>query len=269
MSAPPAATLRFRSLGSGSGGNATLVEARGADGATSRLMIDCGFTLRDAVARLAAVGLAPTDIDALFVTHEHGDHVGCALALQRRHGVPLWMSRGTWRAIGAPQRGDPQRLHWARDGEAITLGALELTPFTVPHDAAEPLQLRLRSGDWRLGMLTDAGSVTEHLLAHLRGCDALLLECNHDRAMLAASSYPASLKARIGGRHGHLCNDTAAEILADCLHDGLRHVVAAHLSEQNNDAARVRAALDPVRANHPLQLHVATQAAGFDWIELS
>ena len=267
MPAPGAALLRFRSLGSGSSGNATLVEARDAASARALLMIDCGFTLRELTARLLAIDIAPAEIDALFVTHEHGDHVGCALALHRRHGVPLWMSRGTWRAIGSPEL-DAGQHRFVRDGDQVALGPLTVAPFTVPHDAAEPLQLHLQSGGWRLGVLTDAGSITEHLIAHLSECDALLLEFNHDCAMLAASSYPASLKARISSRHGHLSNDTAARILERCLHAGLRHVVAAHLSEQTNHPDRVREWLARVCGDQVLQTHVACQASGFDWITL-
>jgi len=257
--------IRFRSLGSGSGGNATLVEARSA-GTTSRVLVDCGFTAREFEARLARVDLAPTDIDAVFVTHEHGDHIGCAVTLARRHALPLWMSRGTWRAIGEPDL--PGLLNFARDGQAIDVGALELRPYTVAHDAQEPLQLCLSDGAHRLGVLTDAGSITEHMLAHLQGCHALLLECNHDRELLARSSYPASLKARVGGRLGHLSNDAAAQILAACLHAGLRHVVAAHLSEQNNRPDLVLAALARVCSGYPTVLHTANQHSGFDWIEL-
>jgi phosphoribosyl 1,2-cyclic phosphodiesterase len=256
--------IRFCSLGSGSGGNATLVEARSGT-TTSRVLVDCGFSLRELKARLARAGLGPEDIDAVFVTHEHGDHVGCALSLAGRHRRPVWMSRGTWRAIGAPEA---TGLHFARDGEAIAVGDLLLQPFTVPHDAHEPLQLRFTDGALRLGLLTDAGSATEHLVAHLRDCHALLLECNHDRSMLAASRYPASLKLRIGGRYGHLANDTSAEILAACLHGGLRHVVAAHLSEENNRPELALAALAAACGASAADLRAAGPAWGFDWIEL-
>jgi phosphoribosyl 1,2-cyclic phosphodiesterase len=258
--------LRFCSLGSGSSGNATLVEARSGSTA-SRVLVDCGFSLRELGTRLARAGLAPDDLDAVFVTHEHGDHVGCALSLARRHRLPLWMSRGTWRAIGEP---DDVRevLHFARDGEAIDIGDLQLQPYTVPHDAREPLQACFSDGAVRLGMLTDAGSITEHLLAQLQGCHALLLECNHDAGMLAASRYPASLKSRIGGRFGHLSNDTAARILAACRHDGLRHVVAAHLSRENNTPALALGALAAACDADGLQLQAAGPGWGFDWLEL-
>ena len=257
--------MRFCSLGSGSTGNATLVEATGGL-ATSRVLIDCGFSLRELESRLGRAGLDLDAIDAVFVTHEHGDHVGCAATLARKHGIEVWMSRGTWRAIGEPDLDG--RLRWARDGEAIAVGELSLVPYTVPHDAAEPLQLRCSDGARHLGVLTDAGSATPHLIEHLRDCDALLLECNHDGAMLAASSYPASLKARIGGRFGHLSNDTAAGILAQCVHDGLRHLVAAHLSEQNNRPELARAALAAACGALPREIVVADPLHGFDWLAL-
>ncbi len=258
--------MRFRSLGSGSSGNATLVEAH--DGAArSRLLIDCGFTLRELEFRLGHCGLTPGDLDAVFVTHEHGDHVGCALALARRHRLPLWMSRGTWQAIGAPPL-DAGLLNFARDGEPITLAALELRPYTVPHDAAEPLQLTLDDGVVRLGVLTDAGSITAHLLQALADCTALLLECNHDADLLAASRYPPSLKARIGGRLGHLANERAAEILRHCAHPGLRHVVAAHLSEQNNRPELAATALAGALGTAAADIVVANGSDGFDWLAL-
>ena len=258
--------MRFCSLGSGSTGNATVVEA-GSAGAASRILIDCGFTLRELDARLERAGLSSADLHAVFVTHEHGDHIGSALALSRRDGVPVWMSRGTWRAVGRPAL--PVAVRFARDGETIAIGAaLELHPFTVAHDAEEPLQLRCSDRARSLGVLTDAGSITPHMVASLQGCDALLLECNHDREMLAASRYPMSLKSRIGGRYGHLANDTAAEILAACLHAGLRHLVAAHLSQQNNRPDLVRQALAATWGDGREEIVIADPQRGFGWIAI-
>ena len=258
--------MRFCSLGSGSGGNAPLVEA-GHGATTRRLLIDCGFSLRELESRLTRIGLSGDRLHAVFITHEHGDHIGCAIALARRHGLPIWMSRGTWRAIGTPEL--PELIRFARDGQTIDLGELELMPFTVAHDAQEPLQLRCSDGAHHLGVLTDVGSISEHLLGHLQQLDALLLECNHDRAMLAASRYPASLKARIGGRLRHLSNDTAAQILGHCRHPRLRHLVAAHLSERNNSPALARAALAPVWGSTTENIVVADQRAGFGWLDLA
>jgi phosphoribosyl 1,2-cyclic phosphodiesterase len=258
--------MRFCSLGSGSGGNATVVEAR-SGATTSRLLIDSGFSLRELESRLGRSGLCVDDLDAVFVTHEHGDHVGCVVALARRHGLPVWMSRGTWRAIGEPDLSG--LLRFARDGQAIAIGDLQLVPFTVAHDAQEPLQLRCSDGARHLGVLTDVGSITPHLIAHLQGCDALLLECNHDLEMLAASRYPAALKARIGGRLGHLSNDTAAQILAACLHQGLKHVVAAHLSDSNNTPECARAGLARVCGRTMADIVAADPQEGFGWLDLA
>lgn len=258
--------MRFCSLGSGSAGNAWVIESRSGTTA-SRVLVDCGFSLRELDMRLARAGLAADDLDAIFVTHEHGDHIGSALALSRRRQIPIWMSRGTWHAIAAVGLPDGL-LHFARDGEAITVGDLELRPFTVPHDAQEPLQLTCGDGARRLGILTDAGSCTAHLLAHLRGCDALVIECNHDREMLAHSRYPASLKARIGGPHGHLSNDAAAQILAACRHSALGHIVAAHLSEQNNTPRHAALALASACGAAADEITIATARTGTPWFSL-
>jgi len=258
--------MRFCSLGSGSSGNALVIESR-CGTTTSRVLVDCGFSQRELQVRLARVGLAVDDLDAVFVTHEHADHVGSALTLPRRHGIPLWASRGTWRALGEPAL-PPGLLRCARDGQPIGVGSLQLCPFTVPHDALEPLQLSCTDGHRRLGVLTDAGSSTAHLLAELQHCDALVLECNHDREMLAKSRYPASLKARIDGPHGHLANDTAAQILVQCQHAGLRYVVAAHLSEHNNHPALAAGALALACGARPSEIVVANAASGVGWLSL-
>lgn len=257
--------LRVCSLGSGSSGNGTVVEAH--DGLTrSRLLVDCGFSMRELEARLAAKGLAASDLDGIFVTHEHGDHVGSAVALARRHRIPLWLSEGTWRAIGAPQD-DGLALRRVRDGDSFSIGGLQATAFTVPHDASEPLQLRCSDGARHIGILTDLGTPTPHVLEHLADCSVLVLECNHDPAMLQASRYPPFLKARVGGRLGHLANEAAAGILAASLHHGLRHVVAAHLSEQNNTPDLARAALAGVLGCRPEEVMVAGPREGFAWLD--
>ncbi len=257
--------IRFCSLGSGSSGNATVIEATSGI-TTTRLLVDAGFSLRELELRLGRVGLAPSDLDAVFVTHEHNDHVGCALSLAERHGLAVWMSRGTWRAIGASAA--PARLSFARDGEGIAVGDVELQPFTVAHDAAEPLQLRCSDGAVRLGVLTDLGSITSHMLDQVTGCDALVLECNHDAAMLAGSRYPDSLKSRIGGRFGHLSNATAAELLARCVGGRLRHLVAAHLSRENNRPELARQALAAHWGSRPEDIVVADPLHGFGWLRI-
>jgi len=256
--------LRFRSLGSGSTGNGTLIEAS-SGGRTSRLLVDCGFTLKHLDARLARAGLVASDLDAVFITHEHGDHIGCVHALSRRERLPVWMSEGTWLATGA--RDFEGRLQLARDGAEIALGELAVQPFTVPHDAREPLQLRCTDGARSLGILTDLGHATPHVLARLAGLDALLLECNHDSEMLAASAYPAFLKLRVGGNYGHLSNAAASDIARAVHHGGLRHVVAAHLSEQNNRPELVRRALAEALGAQEDEMLTASAADGSPWLD--
>lgn len=260
--------MRFCNLGSGSGGNASLVEA--SQGITSTLLlVDCGFSQRELARRLERAGRSIDALNGVFVTHEHGDHVGCALALCQRHRIPLWTSRGTWRAIsGRPAAAgfDKALLHLVRDGEVVALGDLCLRPFAVPHDAQEPLQLICDDGARRLGILTDLGSVPPALAETLQGLDALLLECNHDEDMLRNGPYPASLKRRILGSHGHLSNAAAAELLALCKHPRLQWVAAAHLSERNNlPALAYQALAGAMGGPNPEQILVADPLLGLDW----
>lgn len=255
--------LRFCSLGSGSSGNGTVVEA-GSRSATRRLLVDCGFGPRQLAKRLAHAGLACEDLDAIFITHEHSDHVGCAIALAQQHAIPLWMSQGTYAAIGSPPLG--ALLHLAQDGDTIDLDLFEVRPFTVPHDAREPLQLRCSDGENHLGLATDLGHAPAHVLAQLAGCHALLLEANHDPEMLAQSSYPDFLKRRVGGDWGHLSNAAAAAMLTALAHPGLKHVVAAHLSERNNRPDTVRELFAQALGWDADAIVIAQQRTGTDWI---
>ncbi|HMN21090.1 MAG TPA: MBL fold metallo-hydrolase [Ottowia sp.] len=255
--------LRFRSLASGSAGNATLVEASDGPGRRTRVLVDCGLGWRQLQASLAALGLVPADLDAIFLTHEHGDHVGCAPSVSARHGVPVWASAGTRAALDDQQPTAAFRA--AADGVAITIGALQLQPFTVPHDAREPLQLRCTDGARSLGILTDLGHVTPHALAQLADCHALMLESNHEPELLARSSYPEFLKRRIAGAHGHLSNGQAAAALALLRHDRLSVVVAAHLSERNNLPALARRAFADVLGCAECEVLVSSRA-GLDWL---
>ena len=255
--------LRFKSLGSGSSGNATVVQARGGIGIT-HLLVDCGLGLPQLDKRLRQAGMLADQIDAIFVTHEHGDHIGCARQLALRERIPVYMSHGTYMAIGAPDFDGLLRI--ACDSLPFEIGALQVRPFTVPHDAREPLQLTCSDGDLRLGLLTDLGHATAHVLEQLAGCQSLLLECNHDPQMLADSIYPPFLKRRVAGAWGHLANDAAAAIALAIQPRGLKQVVAAHLSEQNNRPEVVRRVLASTLGCAEADILVADGPNGSGWL---
>jgi len=252
--------VRFASLGSGSKGNALVVES-----GRTRILIDCGFGPRELAARLARLGLAPEDLDAILVTHEHSDHVGGVARAASRFSLSVHMSHGTCTAADLAGQVEVGLFD---SHTAFSLGDLQIQPFPVPHDAREPTQFVVGNGQWRLGVLTDAGCVTPHMVEMLDGCDGLVLECNHDADMLRNGSYPWSLKQRVGGRLGHLDNAAAASLLEQIDRRQLQHVVAAHLSEQNNTADLARAALSGVLGCSARDVAVASQLHGFDWRQL-
>jgi phosphoribosyl 1,2-cyclic phosphodiesterase len=255
--------MRFASLGSGSQGNALVVESGG-----TRLLVDCGFGLAEAEARLARLGLAAADLDAVLLTHEHDDHAGGAARFARRHALPLYLTYGTLCALGAEPRG-PAQVHVIGSDARFAIGAIEVEPYPVPHDAREPVQYVLGDGAVRLGVLTDAGEITPHIVRVLGAVEALVIECNHDRELLANGPYPAALKRRIGGRFGHLDNESAAALLGRLDRARLQHVIAAHLSRQNNTPELARAALARALGCAPREVGVADQAEGFGWREIA
>lgn len=257
--------MRFASLGSGSEGNALLVSS-GTGNARTTVMLDCGFGIRETERRLARLELLPADVTGIIVTHEHQDHVGGVFKFARRHGMPVWLTHGTAQAVGADTRG--VATHFCRDAQVIVLGTLKIRPYTVPHDAREPVQFVIDDGRRKLGVLTDAGHATPHLIDALGGCDALMLECNHDRVMLADSLYPPSLKYRIGGAYGHLSNQTSSEILSAIDQVRLKTVVGAHLSRHNNTAALAREALSAAIDGAHTNILIACQEEGFSWIDI-
>jgi phosphoribosyl 1,2-cyclic phosphodiesterase len=254
--------MRFASLGSGSEGNGLLVES-----ADTRILADCGFGLADTVARLARLGVAAESIDAILVTHEHDDHVGGVARFARKFKTPVWLTYGTLQASLSSLTGiDNVRVFDC--AQKFAIDAIEVEPYTVPHDAREPSQFVFSDGDRRLGLLTDAGSQTPHMVSVLDNLDAIVLECNHDPELLQNSSYPERLKQRIGGRFGHLSNGAAADLLASLGRDRLRHVIAAHLSQKNNTPELARAALAGALSCEPEWVGVADQANGFEWREI-
>lgn len=251
--------MRFASLGSGSEGNALLVEA--ADG--TRVMVDCGFGLREALRRLARLAVDPSSLSAVLVTHEHSDHIGGVFRFAQRYQLPVCLTRGTLLAAGAPPEG--LAVQFVGSHQSFAIGGLGVQPFTVPHDAREPVQYVFDDGEARLGVLTDIGHPTPHLPDALSRLTALVLETNHDAALLAASDYPPSLKRRIGGRYGHLENGDSAALLSRLDRGRLRSLVAAHLSRKNNRPELARAALAPVMGCAPSEVLVADQDDGLGW----
>jgi len=255
--------MRFASLGSGSKGNALLVEADG-----TRVLLDCGFGPAETAARIARFGLDAGDLDAIVVTHEHGDHGGGVASLSSRHDLPVYLTRGTLSGLGADGR-DIANRKLIDAFTPFSIGGIEVRPYTVPHDAREPVQFVFSDGAVRLGVLTDTGQPTPHIAQSLSGVNALVLECNHDLDMLMSGPYTAQLKKRIAGRLGHLSNDASAELVRamDCAR--LQHVIAAHLSETNNTPELARGALARALNCAPDWIGVATQNEGFDWREIT
>lgn len=252
--------MRFASLGSGSKGNALVVEA-----GCTRILVDCGFGPRNLAMRLARLGLEPADLDAILVTHEHSDHMGGVAPCARRYDIEVFMTHGT-RAAAMPEGIAVTSI----DSHApFVVGDLEIRPFPVPHDAREPVQFVFSDGRGVFGLLTDAGCVTPHMVDMLSACDALVLECNHDADLLAGGSYPPALKRRIAGRFGHLDNASAADLLARIEYRRLKHVVAAHLSQENNTPGLARGALAAVLGCEPDWIAVADQESGLDWRDVA
>jgi len=254
--------MRFALLGSGSEGNALVVEV-----GETRILMDCGFSLSETVARLARIGLAPEQLHGIVVTHEHGDHIGGVARLARKYKLPVFLTHGTLRA----QNGAFTELAAITEINPhiqFAIGEVQVQPYPVPHDAGEPVQYVFSDGKRRLGVLTDAGCSTPHIEATLSGCDALILECNHDTDMLANGEYPYSLKQRVGGRYGHLNNEDAAALLARLDNSRLQHIVAAHLSHKNNTRILAVGALSGVLNCVEERIIVATQTEGTPWCEI-
>jgi phosphoribosyl 1,2-cyclic phosphodiesterase len=255
--------IRFASLGSGSEGNGLLVES-----GTTRILVDCGFRLSEAVKRLGRLGLVPSDLAAVLVTHEHDDHAGGVARFARRHDLPVYLTYGTLVAIGT-RRAMMPRISLIDSHSPFAIGDLEIHPYTVPHDAREPCQFVFSDGERRLGLLTDTGDSTPHIERMLTGIDALVLECNHDLELLMNGPYPPTLKQRISSRYGHLDNATAARLLSGIDCSRLQHFVAAHLSAQNNTPELARCAISAALNCAATWIDIATQRDGLSWRQVA
>ncbi len=251
--------MRFASLGSGSKGNATLVQVD-----DTLVMVDCGFSLRETTRRMAQLGVKPEQLSAILVTHEHADHCVGVARLSKRYDIPVYLTHGT--ADSGRLNGSFEFVRINGD-DTFTLGGLEIRAVAVPHDAREPCQFRFSGASRQLGLLTDLGCITAHVIEQFRTCDSLMLEFNHDTAMLRDGPYPPALKRRVGGDWGHLSNEQAARFLRHMDAAPLRHLVVAHISEKNNCR---RQAESLVSASLPGAVNVvwAEQSTGFDWLQV-
>ncbi|MCB1621042.1 MAG: MBL fold metallo-hydrolase [Thiothrix sp.] len=252
--------LRFSVLGSGSRGNATLIES-----GTTRVLVDCGFAVAETERRLLRLGCPPETLSAILVTHEHGDHANGVGRLSRRYRLPVWLTVGTFNAM---RDHEFRAHHYINVNQSFEIGPLAIQPYPVLHDAREACQFIFSDGALRLGLLTDSGSISAHMVERLQGLDALLLECNYDARMLADGPYPPALRARVGGKYGHLDNQQASELLQQLDLSRLQQLVGMHLSEKNNLPRHASAALCAGVGCSADWISLADQAQGLDWREV-
>lgn len=253
--------MRFASLGSGSAGNALVVEV-----GRSRVMLDCGFSTKETLLRLARLNLTPDDLTGIVITHEHDDHASGAFKFAAKYRIPVWLTYGTLKMVARylPNQHDLQ-LSVVDSHCAFSIADINVQPFPVPHDAREPIQCTFSDGEHTLGVLTDVGRLTPHVEEVLSGCHALVLECNHDAQMLQTGPYSWALKQRVGGDWGHLENSVSSDFLARLDNQQLQHIVAAHLSAKNNTPQLAKAALAKALGCESDWVGVADQSKGFDW----
>ena len=253
--------MQFSILGSGSKGNSTIVCS-----STTTLMIDNGFSLKETELRLQKLSLQPQKIDAILVTHEHQDHIKGVGPLARRYDIPVHMSHGSWK----PHRlGELPQLHKISAHRNFSIGDIEVIPFPVPHDSAEACQFRFQHGHKSLTMVTDCGKPTPHIIDIAKQSDALIIECNHDSQMLDQGPYPTSLKQRVSGGWGHLSNAQAADLTRAVYHSQIQYLVAAHLSEQNNQPHLAIEVLASSTGRDRDEIDIATQENGLDWRKIA
>ena len=258
--------MRICCLGSGSSGNAVLVEAP-----DTRVLVDAGFSARDLESRLGTVGVDPRQLSAIIITHDHGDHTRGVGVFARRHGTPVHLTERTYKACRALFRGE-ERTQIYTVAQPFTVGGLRVEPFLTAHDAADPVAVALVdvATEARLGIATDLGRPTAGVRYALSNCDFLVLEANHDEIMLRASPYPRSVQDRIASSHGHLSNRAAAHFAAELAHPRLAGVLLAHLSTHCNDPVLARDVVGSAlaRAGWRGWLDVARQDTPGPWLDV-
>lgn len=253
--------MRFASIGSGSSGNGTLVEAGG-----TLLLVDCGFSIKETCLRMERLGVEPGQLSGILVTHEHGDHWKGVAPLARRYGLPIYLTAGTHRAVADGVGSARTELIDSHAG--FTVGELAVTPVAVPHDAREPVQFTFSHAGLKLGVLTDLGSLTPHVVEQYSGCHGLLVEANHDLDRLAAGPYPQFLKERVAGDWGHLNNQQTVALLERIDSSLLDLLVIGHVSSKNNCLELLAEAIEAIPARWK-QLVYACQDEGFEWLKIA
>jgi phosphoribosyl 1,2-cyclic phosphodiesterase len=232
----------------------------------TKILIDAGLGIRNMVAALGAISVRLSDLSALLITHEHTDHVRGLATLLARTKMPVYASEGTLRAVDSLLPARTRAV--AMNGETVEIGSFAVHSIPVPHDASGPLAYHLQTGSHRITLATDLGEVPAALLEVLRHSTTLIFESNHDEKMLREGSYPAYLKTRILSKHGHLSNRQSAEALSGCRGNGLKTVVLAHLSDENNHPELARASAHKALLDTGAELHVTTRSSAGPYLEL-
>ena len=224
--------MDFCSIASGSSGNCIYV---GSD--HTAVLVDTGISGKKIAEGMKAIGRKPEELNGILITHEHSDHIKGLGVMARKYGIPIYTTPGTREAIckcgslGVIEEGLFHEIH-ADEGFAIQ--DLEIMPFRISHDAAQPVAYRIKNGDKSVAVATDMGCYSDYIIDHLQGLDGILLESNHDINMLQVGSYPYPLKQRILGKRGHLSNENAGRLLCEILHGDLKFIMLGHLSKENN-----------------------------------
>jgi phosphoribosyl 1,2-cyclic phosphodiesterase len=248
-------TLKLCVLASGSSGNCTFIGTE-----KTRILIDAGLSARRTAERLAEIGESPETINAICVSHEHGDHIAGIRVLQKNYGMPVYANAGTFEMIG----GDIKGARFTT-GSPFCVGDFSIHPFPVPHDANDPVGFIFSAGNLKVGVATDIGMVTNALRERLRKCHVVVIEANHDETLLHEADRPWSLKQRIRGNQGHLSNRTAAALMAEIAGEGLEHLFLAHLSSDCNSPHHARTTFETVLAEAG-HTHVKVRLTGADGV---
>ncbi|MBL4796539.1 MAG: MBL fold metallo-hydrolase [Oleispira sp.] len=252
--------MRFASLGSGSKGNATVIESK-----NTRILIDCGFNRKHTRLRLQELSLELSDLDAILVSHEHSDHAKGVVLVSESINKPFYATYGTARSAGWL---DHPLWHCIDGDELFVIDDLSIQTVVVPHDSQEPVQFVVSNDQYKVGVLSDLGSLTPHVIDAYQNCHGLLLESNHDLQLLQQGAYPPALKKRVAGDHGHLNNQQAADLLSRLLWPGIQHVLASHISEKNNNIELVKKEFAQVLGCDWQDVDAAIQGQSTGWRQL-